>query len=242
MGRSGRSSEGEFPRADLHGERAAGGRVVAIFGPDGSGKSSVIDALMASEATPCSGFLYLHFRPRFGHGGDKGEVNTEPHCQLRRGAVASSIKLLYYLADYHVGFWATVRPALRKGQLVLFDRYYHDILVDPLRYRYGGPVALARLVGRLVPAVDVNIILTAEPRLILARKAEVEPLDLERLMEAYRDLGRSLPRCHVVDSGRPLEEVVAEVTRVLADGSTIGTADSYRQSGQKSDLGYEVAR
>jgi hypothetical protein len=61
-----------------------------------------------------------------------------------RSALTSLAKILVWLMEewYANLFWD------KKGTLLICDRYYHDLLVDPRRYRYGGPAWAAKLVGK----------------------------------------------------------------------------------------------
>ena len=77
-------------------------------------------------------------------------VHGPPHRERHQAQAFVQIAF-YILFDYTVGWWIMVRPLLVRSTLVVFDRYYHDLLVNPLRYRYGGPMWLARWIGKLIP-------------------------------------------------------------------------------------------
>lgn len=94
---------------------------------------------------------------------------------------------------------------------MLFDRYHADLLVDPKRYRYGGPIFLARLASRLMPQPDLVIFLDAEPEVLLSRKQEVSREALEAGRAAYRGIGSSLKGFVEIDAGKTLDHVVTEV-------------------------------
>ncbi|GAB1724578.1 MAG: hypothetical protein NTNFB01_34740 [Nitrospira sp.] len=104
-----------------------------------------------------------------------------------------------------------------QSTLVLSDRYYHDILVDPKRYRYGGPLWLARWVGKLVPQPDLTIILDAEPVVVQSRKQEVPLEETCRQRVAYRKLLAELRHTSIIDASKPLSEVVQKVEAVILD-------------------------
>ena len=141
-----------------------------------------------------------------------------PHDKPPRGLALSLLKLGLWWADFtFLGYAVDVYPRLRRSTLVLFDRYYQDLLVDPKRHRYGGPLWLARYVGRLFPRPDVIILLDAPPEVLHSRKREVPLAETARQREAYLELVRRSPSCHVVDASRPVPEVVAEVEQVLID-------------------------
>ncbi len=75
----------------------------------------------------------------------------DPHGKPPRGFLFSIFKLLYWAVDYWYGYLAVIRPDPSNPTLVMFDRYYHDVLVDPERYRLPtSTLGFAQFVGRLV--------------------------------------------------------------------------------------------
>ena len=93
-----------------------------------------------------------------------------------------------FFLDHWVGYIFKVRPALGRANLVIFDRYFHDVLVDPRRYRYGGPSWYAKFLARMVPEPNVVILLDANEHSIAARKCEVPLLEIKRQLQKYRAL------------------------------------------------------
>ena len=185
---------------------------VAVMGPDGSGKSSVIAEYMRAVSPAFAGTACFHLRPRLLRGSSAaGTDNTDPHGQIPRGALMSAAKLLFLWADYLLGYCLRVRPLLVRSTLVVFDRYYQDLLIDARRFRYGGPRWLARLVAKLIPMPDLMLVLDAPAHLLQARKQEVSAQESARQAEAYRAVANSPAlRGHavLVDAARPLEQVV----------------------------------
>jgi thymidylate kinase len=127
----------------------------------------------------------------------------------------SILKIGYFQFDYFVGWWIKVRPLLVRSTLVIFDRYYHDLLVDPRRYRYGGPVWLARWVGKLIRKPDLWILLDAPPEVLQDRKQEVPLHETTWQRQAYLDLVQGFDNAVVVDASQPLETVVADVNSAI---------------------------
>jgi len=187
----------------------------AFFGPDGTGKSSVIEALQP-RLSHCSKIIQVrHLRPRLPGlerlAPDLAPV-VDPHGQPEKGKVKSHIQLILWLVAY---WWDRLMRRKRNATLQIYDRYFHDVLVDPKRYRYGGSRAFARLLSRAVPRLDLAVFLDAPPEVPQARKQEVLPEETARQRQAYLDLARTLPNAHVVDAARPLEEVVAEAEAIV---------------------------
>jgi thymidylate kinase len=189
---------------------------VAVLGPDGAGKSAAIQRL-AQELPPCSPTIQrFHFRPMFGVRWQDSPPVTDPHGKPPRGFVLSVLKLLYWLADYWYGYVSTIRPALLSSRLILFDRYYHDVLVDPQRYRLpASSLWFAKLLVRLVPQPDLHILLDVPGHLVQQRKPEVTSEESSRQRFAYLQLFRSKPNAFIVDAACPLDEVTQRIKTIL---------------------------
>jgi hypothetical protein len=100
---------------------------------------------------------------------------------------------------------------------VLFDRYSDDLLVDPRRYRYGGPKWAARLWRRLIPRPDLFLVLDIPKERLRERKVEVAPQELDRQVRAYREFVANTPNAILLDGSGPIEEVVAQARDALLE-------------------------
>lgn len=198
------------PRDGLH---------IVLLGPDGVGKSSVIDAVrtdlrgaFGGEARPGS------FAPSF-FGGRAEAVRLRskkgPHALPPRSLLASLLKGAFWVLYYSLGYYVTIRPALARNALMINDRYLVDTLVDQRRYRYGGPGWLLRLAWRLARKPHLVILLDAPAEVIQSRKREVPFAETARQRESYRRLVERMPNGEVVDAARPLPEVVASVNGIV---------------------------
>jgi thymidylate kinase len=192
---------------------SARGRFVVLLGPDGCGKSAVVGELARALAGDFAAVEARHYRPqvRWGAGG----AVPDPHARPPRGRVGSALKLAFEVARFRLGHRRVVRPRLAAGTVVVFDRYFHDVLADPLRYRYGGPAWLARLAARLAPAPDLFVVIDAPVEVLQARKREVPPQASAAARHAYLALAGKLPRARVVDGARPLAQVASEVAALV---------------------------
>ncbi|MFN2382938.1 MAG: hypothetical protein ABR559_01585 [Gemmatimonadota bacterium] len=188
---------------------------VALLGPDGSGKSSVLEEVERLLAPHFRGVKRYHLRPHWGRLRPTDAPVTDPHARPARPALLSLAKLGLWWADYGVGYAALIRPRLARDILVTFDRYYHDLLVDPQRYRYGGPLRLAALGARWLPRPHVIIVLDAPPEVLRQRKREVTLEETTRQREAYRRLAVTLPNARLVNAAQPLAAVAAEVASIV---------------------------
>jgi len=192
---------------------------LSLLGCDGSGKSAVIAGLTERLQERGITVTHGHWRPDAFAGkkpdGSKSAAADDPHGQSPRGAIASTLKLGWLWLNWWVGWWRTLRKASRTG-VVLFDRYHADLLVDRRRYRYGGPMWLARLASSLMPQPDLVIFLDADPDVLLSRKQEVPREALERSRERYLALGASHPRFKIIDASQPLDQVIESAAQLVA--------------------------
>ena len=161
------------------------GMSIGFTGPDGSGKTTVINGLLKEISAIFPNTSTFHFRPRIlpnlgrivskAHNGQIiDEEFSQPHRAKEVGNLNSFIRLLYYSGDYILGYFWRIRSELRKRRIVIFDRYFTDIIVDSRRMRISlGMPLLLRFYRIFIPKLDYIFLLTAESRIILKRKKGV---------------------------------------------------------------------
>lgn len=204
---------------------------VVFLGPDGSGKSTVLAKIEQDLAPAFRLTKRYHLRPFFGRPQGNGISNSDPHANPLRDVFSSLIKLSLWWLDFTIGYFMDVFPRLVSSTFVLFDRYYCDLSVDQKRYRYGGPRWLVTLIGKLIPRPNIVILLQAPVEVIQARKQEVSKDELIRQMSVYKKLLRRMPEGYLVDSSKPLSEVVAIVEEIILSYMAARTEKRMRLSG-----------
>ena len=135
-----------------------------------------------------------------------------------RSAFTSVAKIIVWLIEE----WYAHVLFDRRGELLICDRYYHDLLIDPLRYRYGGPLWIARLVGRLMPQPQLWVLLDAPAEVLQARKPEVTCEESARQRQEYAIFVRTQRKHAIVDAAQSLDRVVIEVETAIAAMNTPG--------------------
>ena len=110
-----------------------------------------------------------------------------------RGAIVSVVKVFSLIVDYWLGYALKIGPAVRRSQLIIFDRYIYYLLVDSKRIRYGGPAWLLKMAAHVVPRPDLVILLDAPANVLWSRKQEVP---LKKSCVSAIAIARSLASCH----------------------------------------------
>lgn len=201
----------------LRDTREKQGLWVVFLGSDGSGKSSVIDAIQTQLAPLFSQTTSFHLRPSLkGLAPQKqSHAVTQPHLKAPRSGLMSLIKLFYLIADYSLGYIFKIKPLLKQSAFIIFDRYYYDLEVDPLRFRYGASLKAARFFERWIPHPDLVILLDAPAEVLYKRKPELPVEELQRQRIAYHALLRRLDRSAVIDASLPLSTVVDQTRQAI---------------------------
>ena len=193
-------------------------RTIVIAGPDGTGKSSVVAALLDGPLHDQE-VLRIHHRPRLLPGRATSEGSDRPHASRPYPSWLSFIKVLYLFADHALGWIVRVRPHIRRGGWVLIERGWWDLVVDPARYRLSGGRGAA-LFARFLPGREVTIVLTAPPEVVRNRKAELPEAELVRQQRTWEERAANDTSVLLVDAGRPLHEVVSDVSARLTQVGT----------------------
>lgn len=188
-------------------------RWVTMLGPDGAGKTTVIAELSKRLADRGASVALFHWRPGMlrGRAVHNDEPVTDPHKSPVRNPVVSAGKLLFLFCDWWLGYLLLIRRELAAGKTVIFDRGFVDLLVDPRRYRYGGPAWLAEAVGYLLPRPGLVVLLDAPVDVLRGRKVEVPLTETIRQRRAYLERVERLPNGVVVDASHPIAEVARHV-------------------------------
>jgi thymidylate kinase len=197
--------------------RPDGGLNVVLLGPDGAGKSSVIQAVGPMLIGAFRRTTRCRFTPALVQRLLRHPIppNSQPHALPPRSFSMSVMRAVFYWFVYYAFGYITIHLALARSTLVLHDRHLVDAFVDPRRHRYGGPLWLLRLIWRLIPKPDLVILLDAPPGVLQARKQEVPFEETARQREAYLSLMETMKNGHVVDAARPLELVVGDVNDII---------------------------
>lgn len=175
------------------------GFTVAFLGPDGAGKSTIIEEVkkrIVENGNSCHAYYFApgflrRYRPRQGVG-----VTTNPHAGRQYHTFFVLAKILLMLFEFNMG----MRKLRRRGGIRLFDRYIHDLLVDPKRYRMCRTRWWMRILLNFAPRPDLFVVVIAPAEVINMRKQEVPLIETRRQVDAYKSLGAQFPETLVINN------------------------------------------
>lgn len=206
------------------------GIFLSVSGPDGSGKTTVIDMVLTQLRAIYgdSAVYYAHFRPtmlpRIAEVAKKtravetvDEDYDRPHRAKPSGLIGSAARLGYYWLDYMGGYFRSVHPVLRRREVMLFDRYYFDMIADSFRSRIALPLPLLLTIGRILPLPRYAFFINVEPEEIHRRKQELTVEQIVALNERYNNLVQRGWLIRINNNGAPEEASAAIVDRIIAD-------------------------
>jgi thymidylate kinase len=191
------------------------GFFVTIMGPDGVGKSTLTQHLVRTVAPAFDREKLFHWRPVLLWRRRPVCDSTSPHSLPVRRPFQSISRLCAHLLDYWFGYWLLIRPLLARSGLVVFDRYFDDLMIDPERYRYGGPQWFVRFLRRLIPKPDLVLVLDAPEAVVLSRKQELTPAELNRQRQLYSAYQKDTPNSRLIDTSMSVAQACAESAEAI---------------------------
>jgi len=163
------------------------GPIIVILGPDGIGKSTVINELKKKLSnTIFTKVITRHWRPGILPNlrvlTKKDLVVNDSHAPRRIPGKYALLRLLYYLIDYFIGFYLKDRIDSSKQRVIIYDRHYLDMYIDPFRYGIKSN-KLMLFVWGIMPKVDAILYLTSDSATIYSRKNELNIVEIEDQLE-----------------------------------------------------------
>ena len=208
--------------------------MIALLGPDGVGKSTLIRYmeyhLMGILKTETNEMKTFHIRPGvFPTITELLNRKRQPNAKTSvfqeawqsPSVIISFIRLLCFWFDYMLGYIIKVLPELIKYRVVVLDRYFYDILIDPIRYKIRLPNILMKILFMSIPRPMIIIVLDAPPDVIFRRKGELNEEKIGSLLDKYRNMKNEYDNVHIFPATNPPEELsLAVVSAFLKCAAT----------------------
>ena len=187
--------------------------IISFLGPDGSGKSTIIEKI--KQTNLFSEYYYFHLKPLTDKNLDCNvDIVTDPHAKPIYSKSKSFVKLIYLTIQYNWGWLKNILRLNNKTTLIIFDRYFDDLIVDHKRYRYGGSIVFARFIRLFIPKPEIYFILTAGAEILFERKREVSLDELKRQLKEYKKLVDN-KRYFEIDVNRTLDDIIKDIIKLI---------------------------
>ena len=202
------------------------GIFIAIVGPDGAGKSTLISAIQNTVGiwTAKELIRVQHWRPGFlkplaayrrvswtPAGANEHQSNGLAEVSIggsRAPFFSSLMRYIYYIFDYTLGYWFVSRRILAQEGIVICDRYVDDYIIAPeVRSRIGLPMLAKRIIARIVPRPSHKFYLRGKPDLLYSRKSEETFDELVDLVHQYDFHCRPDRGFVILDAATPVVEI-----------------------------------
>jgi thymidylate kinase len=194
------------------------GLIIAVIGIDGSGKSAIINELSNTLAPAFRRKAKYHWKPTFKPVSSNNIVVSEPHKHPPRSFIVSLLKLLFYVCQYIIVHYSRVYWQKVKSTLVIYDRYYYDMLVDQKRFRMKLPPKVIRFFTPCIPKPDLIFLLKTNADIAYKRKKELSLGELERQNNEFLALKELFKKqFYVIDNNGDIEKSVNEINSIIFD-------------------------
>ena len=186
--------------------------VISFMGVDGVGKSTLITSLNKRLKKNSFKIKNLHLRPYF-FLTDTRTVIKNPHEEKSLNSkFISLIRILIWLFMYRIFFLANLN---KKNQLIIFDRYAHDLLIDKIRYKFNLPRKITKFILDLFPRPHLWIILKAPIKLIEKRKKELPTKELKRQMREYLNFSKKKKNVIILDTNNKIYKNISLIIKKM---------------------------
>jgi hypothetical protein len=188
---------------------------VCILGTEGSGKARLIESLIpilqfsakVVEKRPAKLRLTLGRQP-----GNMAE-RADPRAGVPSGSLVSMANVVLWQLEEWVSQFIRTRNLLLR----IYEGYYHDLLINPKTYRYGGPMWFARFVGKLFPLPDLWVMLDPQTDNLQTTNPEVQPTEIRKQLDVYRAFVKTRKRYIILDASLPADQVTESAYAAIID-------------------------
>src|SRR5210317_59676 len=186
--------------------------IVSFMGVDGSGKSTLIKLLTKKLKNKFRKIKYIHLRPYLILL-DKSVVKSNPHnSNVTWPILFNFVRILYWLIIYRFYFYLF---ANNSRQLIIFDRYAHDLMIDPIRYKFNLPNRITKFILNLFPNPTHWIVLNAPIKVLEKRKKELPTRELKKQIRSYLNFAKKRKNSIVVNTSNSIQSSLSLVIKKI---------------------------
>lgn len=172
--------------------------ILAVVGPDGAGKSTILEALQPKllAAFPFWSIRVQHWRPGllppigFWFGKEPHTAGS-PVLPRWTGGRFYFFRLIYYCLDFLFGYFLKDRILRSTLTPVFYDRCFWDMYVDPARFGFRKRTGMLAL-GRILPGPDLIVCLSVRPEVARIRKGELTDNEVSEQNKRWVELSKTI--------------------------------------------------
>jgi thymidylate kinase len=179
--------------------------IVSFIGVDGSGKTTLAKKLYKTF----KGSKYLHLKPYILFK-DRRTIIKKPHQQKKSSFILSLLRLISWLISYKIFFF---QNTIKK--IYIFDRYAHDILIDPLRYKHNLSQVLTKFFLNFFPKPNLWIFLNPSLKTIKSRKHELSDNEIVRQIRDYKKFFSNKKNVLKLNTNFEKTKIVKQITKKI---------------------------
>ena len=186
--------------------------ILSFMGVDGSGKSTLIELLRKKLKNKFRKIKYIHLRPYLILL-DKSTVQANPHKSKKTWPILLNFfRILYWLIIYRFFFYLFGN---NSNQLIIFDRYAHDLMIDPIRYKFNLPINIAKFILDLFPNPNLWIVVNAPIKVLEKRKKELPTKELKRQIRTYLNFAKQRKNSIVVNTNNSVQSCLSLIIKKI---------------------------
>ena len=186
--------------------------VISFMGVDGSGKSTLIELLRKKLKNKFKKIKYVHLRPYLILL-DKSTVQANPHKTKKTWPILLNfIRILYWLIIYRLFFYLF---ANKPRQLIIFDRYADDLMIDPIRYKFNLPNKITKFILNFFPNPSLWIVLNAPIKELEKRKKELPTKELKKQIRIYLNFAKQRKNSIVINTNNSVQSSLSLIIKKL---------------------------
>lgn len=190
---------------------------LVVSGPDGSGKSTLMDEIVRQLDAGAIPWRRVYVRPRrldrlLRSGTPPEGASVDPHRHARQLAPVTACAKAAWMALDAGTLWFDRWSARREGGVLLIERGIEDVAIDPTRYGLSNaPMWYRRVLVQWFSVADRILLCICPPELAFARKGET---DIAAMRAQYRNwtmvrrMRRFRGKVRDVNTEQPVESTV----------------------------------